>query len=149
MLRRLRDGAIASPSPGKPSSAFGLPWVLPCAPALSPCSARLRTSCCHAAATRNARLHSDSGWYARALPAPLALAPLHPRCSLRLRTSCCHATPAHDAPLPYPLCPFGTSPPDRGSRPSDSERKQQTQFAWFAFLAPLQARCSRRLRTSS
>jgi len=44
MLQRLRDGDIASPTPGKPSSAVGLPWALPCAPALSPCSARFRTS---------------------------------------------------------------------------------------------------------
>ena len=27
------------------------------------------------------------------------------------------ATGFHPAALPYPLCPFGTSPPDRGSRP--------------------------------
>ena len=33
---------IASPSPGRPSTTCGLPWALPCAPALSPCSARLR-----------------------------------------------------------------------------------------------------------
>ena len=33
---------IASPTPGRPTSAFGGPWALPCAPALSPCSARLR-----------------------------------------------------------------------------------------------------------
>ena len=29
------------------------------------------------------------------------------------------AVPCAFAHLPYPLCPFGTSPPDRGSRPPD------------------------------
>ena len=35
---------IASPTPGGPSTAFSLPWAPPCAPALFPCSARLRAS---------------------------------------------------------------------------------------------------------
>lgn len=35
---------IASQTPGGPSTAFSLPWAPPCAPALFPCSARLRAS---------------------------------------------------------------------------------------------------------
>ena len=35
-LGTLADGAITSPPPGRPSTAFGLPLALPCAPALSP-----------------------------------------------------------------------------------------------------------------
>ena len=80
---------IASPSPGRPSTTCGLPWALPCAPALSPCFARLRASCwSRFACSRRAaslRLGTQTAglrpsWF-------VSLAPVHPRCSRRLRAS--------------------------------------------------------------
>ena len=71
---------------------------------------------------------------------------IHPRWGWIFKGLDYHASPARDARNPYPLCRYATSPPDRGSRPSDSEHKQQTGFAWFAFLTPVHPRCSQRLR---
>lgn len=81
-------------------------------------------------------------WFASVAPfqAPLHAYPSH----FLLSCYCGYATRGY----PYPFCPFGTFPPDRGNRPSDSGYTQSRLRGFVLALASVHPRCSARLRTS-